>query len=93
MTSGVPGASPPSVPIGLHSTGTSSTSVSLAWSASTDDVGVAGYRIYRDGIKIGAPAGTSFTDSGLAPGTTYSYCVRAVDAVPLFSASFLGLRT
>jgi chitodextrinase len=74
---------PPSVPTGLAATVHGPRLVSLAWSPSTDDVGVAGYAVYRDGVEIGATSGagaTSFTDSGLAPGSTHAYAVDAVDA-------------
>lgn len=70
----------PSVPGGLRSTGTASGSVSLAWDASSDDVGVTGYNVYRGGAQIASPSGTSFTDTGLSSGTTYSYTVKARDA-------------
>ena len=58
----------------------------LSWSASSDDVGVASYRVYRNGAQVGTPTGTTFTDSGLAPSTTYSYTVAAVDAAGNASA-------
>jgi hypothetical protein len=56
------------------------TSAGLAWTAATDDRGVTGYQVLRDGVQVGQTSSLSFTDSGLAPGTTYSYTVRAVDA-------------
>ena len=80
----------PSVPAGLAAT-PGSGQVALAWSASTDNVGVAGYRVYRSVgggayAQVGAPAGTSFTDVGLTNGTAYSYKVAAVDAATNASA-------
>jgi fibronectin type 3 domain-containing protein len=71
---------PPSVPGGLQATTVGATSVSLAWTASTDDVGVAGYRVIRNGSQVGTPAATSFTDTGLLASTTYTYAVVALDA-------------
>jgi chitodextrinase len=71
---------PPGVPEPLTATVTSSWSVSLSWPASEDDVGVAGYRLYRDGSEIATTTGLDLSDSGLAPGTTYSYSVVAFDA-------------
>ena len=73
----------PSAPTGL--TGTASgTTVTLRWTASTDNVGVRAYDVYRGSAKVGtvtgAPPATTFTDSGLAAGTTYSYTVVARDA-------------
>jgi poly(3-hydroxybutyrate) depolymerase/fibronectin type 3 domain-containing protein len=64
-------------PTGLAVTGANDTSVSLAWNA----VGSAtGYNVYRNGVKANgaAVAGTSYTDGGLASGTSYSYTVKAV---------------
>jgi chitodextrinase len=76
----------PSAPGNLHVTAHTSSSVSLAWAAATDNVGIAGYRVRR--ISGGAPAvvgnvtagTTAYTDSGLSASTTYTYDVQAVDA-------------
>ncbi|MFI5812373.1 cellulase family glycosylhydrolase [Streptomyces sp. NPDC051643] len=70
----------PSTPTGLAVTGTTASSVSLSWNASTDDTGVAGYDVYRGTAKVGQVTGTSFTDPGLTAGTRYDYAVRARDA-------------
>jgi chitodextrinase len=70
----------PSAPATLTATATSSTSAALSWSASTDNVGVLGYRIYRNGGQVGTSSSTSFTDTGLTPSTSYSYSVVAYDA-------------
>jgi glucose/arabinose dehydrogenase len=77
---------PPSVPTGLAAMAASSTAVDLTWTASTDDVGVAGYRIYRDGAQIGTSAATAYADAGLAPAETYTYAVAAYDAAGNASA-------
>jgi Fibronectin type III domain len=78
---GGPGdTTPPSVPAGVTATATSSTSVRVDWGASTDDAGVAGYRVYRDGALLATTTGTTYPDSGLQPGTTYAYTVAAYDA-------------
>ena len=90
MNSGiVPGAAdttPPSAPTGLSATAAPG-QVNLTWTASTDNVGVSGYRVERcqgagctDFAQVGTPSGTAFTDTGLAASTTYRYQVRAVDA-------------
>ena len=70
----------PTVPGGLA--GAPATGkVTLTWNASTDNVGVTGYKVYRGGVLIGTPAGPSFVDTvGLVNGTAYSYTVAAVDA-------------
>ncbi|MEJ2852398.1 MULTISPECIES: PQQ-dependent sugar dehydrogenase [unclassified Saccharothrix] len=71
---------PPSTPTGVTATA-SGTSVAVAWSASTDNIGVTGYEVLRDGVQVGSTSGTtSFTDSGLAANTRYEYRVRARDA-------------
>jgi chitodextrinase len=71
---------PPSVPSGLTATPTSLSSISLNWTASTDDVGVAGYKIFRNGTQISTSIAISFDDTGLTSSTTYSYTVSAYDA-------------
>jgi chitodextrinase len=69
----------PTAPGNLTATATA-TSVSLAWTASTDNVGVSGYRILRDGLLVNTTTGTCYTDTGLVPGTAYLYSVEAYDA-------------
>jgi chitodextrinase len=78
----------PTMPTNLHSTGVTSTSVSLAWTASTDNVGVTGYRVYRNGggTPVATVTSTSYTDTGLTPSTLYSYTVDAIDAAGNASA-------
>ncbi|MGW5722366.1 PQQ-dependent sugar dehydrogenase [Amycolatopsis sp. NPDC003865] len=71
---------PPSVPGNVHTTSVGSTSIGLAWTASTDDVGVTGYRIYDSGTQIGTSDSTSTTLGGLTPAKPYHLQVRAVDA-------------
>jgi chitinase len=61
--------------------------VSLAWNASTDNVGVTGYNVYRGGTLVTTATGTSYTDGGLSAGTAYSYTVRARDAAGNLSAA------
>lgn len=71
---------PPSAPAGLAAAAVSTGRIDLCWTASTDDNGVAGYRVYRNGAMIGATAETSFSDTGLTYDTDYVYHVRAYDA-------------
>ncbi len=71
---------PPTVPTNLKATAASSTAINLTWTASTDNVGVTGYNIYRAGTKVGSAAGASYQDTGLAPSTAYTYTVAAYDA-------------
>jgi len=70
----------PSVPANVSATAVSQTQINLTWSASTDNVGVTGYRVYRNGVEIATTAGTSYQNTGLSNGTTYAYTVRAYDA-------------
>jgi hypothetical protein len=70
---------PPSTPTGLTATGATTTSVSLRWTASTDDVGVEGYNVFNGGFD-GSTPGTSFTVDSLQCGTSYSFGVEAYDA-------------
>ncbi|GLW99645.1 hypothetical protein Misp02_37320 [Microtetraspora sp. NBRC 16547] len=77
---------PPSAPGNLRSTGSTTSSISLAWNASTDNVGVTGYNVYRGGSLVTTVTGTTYTDSGLSAGTSYSYTVRAKDAANNLSA-------
>src|SRR5262249_218105 len=78
---------PPSTPTNLQVTGTTSSSVSLAWTASTDNVGVTGYDVYRNDTNMATATDTTYTDTGLAAGTTYTYTVRARDAAGNTSAA------
>jgi chitodextrinase len=78
-TSVPPDNQAPSVPGGLTGSAVSSSEIGLAWTASTDDVGVAGYQIYRDGVLVHTTPSTSYTDSGLTALTAYSYRVAAYD--------------
>ena len=77
---------PPSVPTGLAGTLASATQINLSWNASTDKVGVAGYNIFRNGTKVGTGTSTSYQDTSLAAGTTYTYAVSAYDAAGNTSA-------
>lgn len=69
----------PSVPGVPTSSDKTITSITINWTASTDNIGVTGYRVYRNGTQVGTPTATSFTDQGLTPSTTYAYTVAAVD--------------
>src|SRR5262249_52603010 len=70
----------PTVPAGLPTSSVSTSSVTLTWTASTDaNSPVTGYKVYRNGTQVGTPATTTFTDTGLAANTSYSYTVAAYD--------------
>ncbi|AEI44538.1 glycosyl hydrolase [Paenibacillus mucilaginosus] len=76
----------PSAPSGLVSTGKTSSSVSLSWNASTDNVGVTGYTVSYGGNSLNV-TGTTATVSGLAAGTAYTFTVTAKDAAGNVSAA------
>ncbi len=62
------------------------TSLALSWTASSDNVGVAGYNVYLGGNRVGSTAGTTYTLGGLACGTGYELAVEAFDAAGNLSA-------
>ena len=78
----------PTVPTGVSATASSPTSVTVSWSAATDAVGVASYRVTRNGVVLASAVtgGTSYVDASAAAGTAYSYTVSAVDAAANRSA-------
>jgi len=84
---GNPDTEAPSVPTNLIATAASSSQINLTWTASTDNVGVTGYKVYRDGVLVnGNVTGTTYQDTGLSPSTTYSYTVSAFDGMNNTSA-------
>ncbi|NKE71368.1 fibronectin type III domain-containing protein [Candidatus Manganitrophus noduliformans] len=85
-TAAAPDTSAPSVPTGLTGAAVSSSQINLAWNSSTDNVGVSGYRVYRNGVQIATVSLPSYSNTGLAAGTTYSYTVAAFDAAGNVSA-------
>ncbi|MCL5010687.1 MAG: hypothetical protein M1127_00535 [Patescibacteria group bacterium] len=70
---------PPSRPTGLSAAVSSTSTISLIWTPSTDNIGVAGYNIYRDNVKKAESSSPSYTDIGLTASTTYAYQVSAYD--------------
>ena len=84
---GTPDTTPPTAPGAVAATAASATRIDLSWGAATDNVGVTGYRVERCAgtgcatfAQVAAPAGTTYSDTGLTGGTTYRYRVRATDA-------------
>ncbi|NUR82756.1 MAG: hypothetical protein HOY71_01570, partial [Nonomuraea sp.] len=80
VPTGPPDTASPTVPGNLRSTGKTASSVSLAWDAASDDVGVTGYDVYNGATLASTAPGTSATVTGLAGGTPYTFTVRARDA-------------
>jgi chitodextrinase len=72
--------SAPTTPSNLSATAISSSQINLSWSASTDDVGVSSYKIYRNESLLTTTAQTSLQDTGLSESTNYCYTVSAQDS-------------
>jgi chitodextrinase len=75
-----PDSNPPTAPSALVATSPSVSRVDLSWTPGADDVGIAGYRIFRDGAEVGTTSATTWADLTVAAGTTYTYHVVAYDA-------------
>jgi YVTN family beta-propeller protein len=86
-----PDTTAPTVPANLQATAVSSSRIDLTWTASTDTggSGLAGYRIFRNGgaTAIATVTTTSYSNTGLAASTQYTYTVRAVDGAGNLSAN------
>jgi len=79
-TQKAPDTTKPSVPSSVIATPTSPTQITISWKASTDNEGVTGYNIFRDGNQIDTVTTVSYQDTGLTPSTAYTYTVDAFDA-------------
>jgi len=80
-----PDTTPPSPPAHLRASATGSAAVDLTWAPGSDDIGVAGYDVYRDGALAGSTTTASFTDAAVQLGASYSY--RAVARDPTGNVS------
>jgi chitodextrinase len=70
---------PPSTPAGVTAGSANPNQATVKWGSSTDNVGVAGYTVWRDGTNIAQLSGTSYQDTGLQEATTYTYTIEAFD--------------
>lgn len=70
----------PSTPVGLSASNITTSGFTLAWTASSDNVGVTGYDVYRNGTFMESVTGTAIGITGMAPSTTYAMTVKAKDA-------------
>ena len=77
----------PSSPANLSASSVTQTSLTLNWSASTDNVAVTGYDVYQGSTMLGSSTGTSSNITGLTAATTYTFSVRAKDAAGNVSSS------
>ncbi|WDT81372.1 MAG: DNRLRE domain-containing protein [Candidatus Manganitrophus sp.] len=85
--------SAPTAPTSLTATAASSSQINLSWNASTDNVGVTGYRIYRNGTQVGTTTLLNYSNAGLAADTAYSYTVAAYDAAGNLSVQSAAVST
>ena len=69
----------PTIPTNLSATSTSASQINLTWTASTDNVAVAGYKIFKGGVQIGTAAINSYFSTGLSASTPYTYTVSSYD--------------
>jgi len=83
----------PAPPTGLTAAYVSQTQLDLSWTAASASNGVANYQIYRNGTLLGSTAGTTYTDSGLTPNTTYAYYLTTTDTKGSVSAQTLALAS
>jgi chitodextrinase len=90
-TSAAADTTPPTAPTGLTASAVTTSSVTLSWTASTDNVGVTGYDVYNGTALAASVASTSVSVSGLAANTTYSFTVKAKDAAGNVSAASAAL--
>ncbi len=93
VTTNLPDLIPPTEPTNLQSSIITQTGFTLKWTASTDNIAVAGYDVYKDGVKINTSliATTSYNVTGLSTATTYSMTVKAKDAAGNESAASIAL--
>ena len=77
----------PTAPANLSSSNITKNSVDLSWNASSDNVAVTGYDVYKDGAYLASTSATSYNVSGLAAATTYAFYVKAKDAAGNVSAA------
>ena len=82
----LPDAEPPTVPQNLRTTAVTYKNVAIAWDASTDNIALTGYTVYRNGTSIATTTATTYNDTTVAQSTTYTYEVDAYDEANNHSA-------
>ncbi len=84
----------PTAPTNLTATAAGTAQINLSWTASTDNIGVAGYEVWRGSTKITTVTTTSYSDTGLTASTAYTYTVKAFDgAANVSGASNAAIAT
>jgi hypothetical protein len=86
----VPDTAPPTVPSNVTASVVNSNQVNVSWSASTDDVSVAGYYVFRNGVNIATTTALTYSDTSVLPSTPYTYAVEAFDVGGLVSGLSTG---
>ncbi|NOQ27943.1 MAG: T9SS type A sorting domain-containing protein [Bacteroidales bacterium] len=84
---GTPDTEAPTAPTNLSSSSITETTVTLNWTAATDNIGVTGYDIYKDGVFYASTSSTNYSVTGLSASTSYSFYTKAKDAVGNLSAA------
>ncbi|HZL07702.1 MAG TPA: Ig-like domain-containing protein [Candidatus Dormibacteraeota bacterium] len=84
-TAACPDTTPPSAPANIVQTGNTDTTATIGWDASTDDVGVAGYTVYQNGVQLATTSATDYTITGLVCESSYNVSVDAFDAAGNYS--------
>jgi chitodextrinase len=80
-TSAAPDTTAPTAPTSLAASNTTQTTTDLSWTASTDNVAVTGYDVYKDGALLGSTTtATTYAVTGLTASTAYAFTVKAKDA-------------
>ncbi|MFT6415431.1 MAG: Zn-dependent metalloprotease/chitodextrinase [Dokdonia sp.] len=80
LTTGTIDTQDPTTPTNVSASNIQTNTATISWTASTDNVGVSGYEVFRSGVSQGTTAGASFNATGLSPATSYTYAVSAFDA-------------
>lgn len=76
----------PSVPSGVVASAASDSQIDISWSASTDDIAVTGYQVFRNNVQIATTTLLAYADTGLTPETLYAYNITAFDQAGNISA-------
>ena len=80
IASVTPDTEAPTAPTNLTSSNITETTVTLSWTASTDNIGVTGYDVYQNGSLLASTANTTYNVTGLTASTSYTFYVKAKDA-------------
>lgn len=86
-------AVPPTTPTSTAAVPVAPSQIDVSWAAASDNVFLIGYTVARDGVVIATTSQTNFSDTGLAPTTTYTYTIRAFDQARNYSSSSSPVAT